>query len=265
MPRRERLIDSRVELRRSRAAIATRLGRDVGTVGRWETGEQTPHPNDWGDVALAYGLTTPELAVALADPRPLNGHAVPGWLGVLASFEQGAGRLAAYEPVVVHGLLQTAAYAHAVESVGPDATSLVDQKVETRLARQAVLARSPDPLLLSVVLDESVLHRVAGDRTVMAGQLEHLADIAGAPNVDVRVLALDSGVFSAAFGSFALLTSPGATDPFMAITEDRSGAHYLDRAPEVDAHSALFAYLFDAALPAADSLDVIQAAAKEYR
>lgn len=262
MPRRERLIARRVELRRSRADIAARLGRDVGTVGRWETGEQSPHPNDWPAVAGAYRLSEPELAVALADPSPINGHAVPGWLGVLASFEQGAGRLWAYETTAVHGLLQTGEYATAVERTGASA-AVISRRVESRLARQAVLGRQPHPLKLAVVMDESVLHRVAGGPAVMAAQLDHLIEASGWPNVDLRVLPLDAGVFT--FGSFKLFSHADAAEPYMAVTEDRGGAHYLDRDPDRLAHVELAQHLTDAAFDQTATVDLITVAAKEYR
>ena len=69
----------------------------------------------------------------------------------------------------------------------------VERWVRVRLARQAVLDREPDPLRLSVVLDEAVLRRVAGDREVMAEQIDHLVMMAERPNVDIRVLPLDPG------------------------------------------------------------------------
>lgn len=264
MPRRERLIARRRELRLSRTYIAGRIGRDPGTVGRYETGESTPHPSDWATIAEAYALTEPELAVALTEHRRLNGHAVPGWLGVLASFEQAAGRLDAFETVGVHGLLQTAAYAAAVES-GLDRTneSLTARRVEARLARQAVLTRQPHPLELRVILDESVLHRVAGGPEVMADQLDHLAQAAAEPNVDVRVLPLDAGVF--VFGSFTLFSHHGAEEPYTACVEDRTGHHLLDRDPDREAHIDLFARLSEMALSPEMSVDRMTAAAKEYR
>lgn len=262
MPRRERLIARRAELRRSRAAIAERIGRDTGTVGRYETGESTPHPNDWDTLAGAYDWTTAELAVALVDPSPLNGHTVPGWLGVLASFEQAAGSLWAYETTAVHGLLQTAEYATAVERTGASDVA-ISRRVESRLARQAVLSRSPHPLQLAVVLDESVLRRVAGDRQVMANQLDHLVEVAARPNVDLRVLPLDAGLF--AFGSFKLFSHRDASEPYMACVEDRTGAHYLDRDPDREAHIDLSHELTDATLDPAATVDLITAVAKEYR
>ena len=70
-----------------------------------------------------------------------------------ASHEQGASELWAYEPVVMPGLLQTPAYAAAVQRddsvYGPPSDAESDRWVQQRLARQAVLTRDPDPLALS--------------------------------------------------------------------------------------------------------------------
>lgn len=265
---RERLAERRRELGLSQEDIAQTLGVDAGTYGRYERGLMTPRPVLHRRLADVLNWDPAQLAVALSDDLPsVNGHEVPGWLSHLASLEQGAAEVRAFEPVVVHGLLQTADYAMAVEIVGPEPLSVehVQRKVESRLARQLVLGRGDDPLGLCVVLDESVLRRVAGSGDVMAAQLEHLATVGEWPNVDLRVLAFDAGVFSAAFGSFSLYVQPGATDPYMAVTEDRSGPHYLDRAPEREAHTALFAYLSERALSPTESGDLIRRIAKEYR
>jgi transcriptional regulator with XRE-family HTH domain len=262
MARRQRLIDRRNELRLTQAQVADLIGCDRGTYRRCEYGESTPHPGDWGRWAAALGAWTPtEFAVALVEERPLNGHAVPGWLGVLASFEQAAGRIEAYEATTVHGLLQIAEYATAVESIPTGAN--VARRIEARLARQAVLTRQPDPLALHVILDGSVLHRIAGSREVMAGQLEHLIELAAWPNVTIQVLPLDAGVF--VFGSFTLFTHHGAAEPYAACVEDRAGHHILDRDPDREAHMDLFAYLTEMALSPEMSVNVITVAAKEYR
>ena len=148
---------------------------------------------------------------------------MPAWLGHFAALEQGASELWAYHPVSVPGLLQTAAYAAAVQrdEIVPPTDDEVDRWVSHRLARQEVLHREPDPLKLAVVLDESVLYRVAGDGEVMAEQLDHLAGAAERPNIDVRVLPLDRGTHVAGWGSFTVLTSRGAAEPYMACVSDR--------------------------------------------
>lgn len=268
---RQRLIGRREELGLTREQVAERLHCDPKTYARYERGETTPRPGLRPRLASALEWTTADLALALNDdgrltPAP-NGHAVPGWLGHLASLEQAAAAICAFEPVVVHGLLQTPGYAAAVERVGPGVRppeEEIARRVETRIARQGVLTRAPDPLDLMIVLDESVLHRIAGGPDVMRRQIDYLVEMVSLPNVDVRILPLTAGVFSAAFGAFQVLTSPNATAPFMACVEDRSGPHYLDRPHEVEAHASLFDYLSAVALPPAATIDLMRSVSKEY-
>jgi hypothetical protein len=118
-------------------------------------------------------------------------------------------------------------------------------------------------LALSVILDESVLHRVAGDKSVMSGQLSQLLMSAARPTIELRVLPLDSGVFAAAFGAFSVFTSPESTEPYMACVEDRAGPHYLDRAHDVAAHVDLFQHLRDVALCPDETDNLIRTIAKE--
>jgi transcriptional regulator with XRE-family HTH domain len=270
MAPRDRLAARRKGRGHSQESLAHALGVTTSTVAHWEQGTSTPLARHRPPLAEHLEVSLGELDRLLdvnGHVAP-DGHAVPAWLGHLASLEQGAAQLWSFEPVAVHGLLQTARYATAIESVGPDPSTadVVARKVDTRMARQGVLTREPDPLALSVVLDESVLHRVAGNADVMADQLDHLADVGARPNIDLRVLPLDAGVFSAAFGAFTLFTSPDTDGPYMACVEDRAGPHYLDRPHEIEAHTALFRYLADVAVSPADSLDLIHTAAQErYR
>jgi hypothetical protein len=169
--------------------------------------------------------------------------------------------------VSVPGLLQTADYAAAVQRTdtvdGPPSEAEVARWVEHRLARQAVLTRRPDPLALSVVLDESILHRVAGDGEIMHDQLVHLAEMAVWPTIDVRLLPLDRATFVAAFGSFTIITSRGTAKPYMACVSDWEGVHYLDRAHEVDRHIRLFTHLQHVGRSPDESIEVIRTVAKE--
>lgn len=268
MAPRQRLKARRQERALSQKQLAEKVGASVAAVKDWEQGRRTPLPETRLELSDALDVTLSELALLLETPAAPNGHAVPGWLGHLASLEQAAARIWAFEPVVVHGLLQTFDYATAVESAGPQPVTddHVAQKVETRMARQAVLTRRPGPLDLSVILDESVLYRVAGSKPTMAAQLDQLADRAQLANVDLRILPLAAGVFSAAFGSFSVYASADSPAPFMVVTEDRAGPHYLDREPELESHISLHGYLTAKSLGRADSLNLIRTIAEEkYR
>jgi len=99
-----------------------------------------------------------------------------------------------WEPQIVPGLLQTEDYARAIMSGWWSMFALtpadLERRVRARLVRQQLLTRDP-PLQLSVVIDESVLHRKFGDKTVMNRQLARLAEASELPNVELRVLPLD--------------------------------------------------------------------------
>jgi transcriptional regulator with XRE-family HTH domain len=267
---RQRLRERRIERGLSKPELAVLLGVDPRMIDRYESGTNSPPLGRRPKYAEALDWTPAELHAALAETEEgriagLNGHQVPAWIGHLAEQEQQASRLWSFEPVVVHGLLQTPRYTEAIESVGPGTITQdeVLRKVEIRRMRQAVLTRDPDPLELAVILDESVLHRMAGDRDVMAEQLDHLTDVGIRPNVDIRILPLDAGVFSAAFGAFTLVSKRASTDPYMAWVEDRAGPHYLDRLPEIEVHTTLFRFLSGAALSPAASADLIRTVLKE--
>ena len=108
---------------------------------------------------------------------------------------------------VVPGLLQTEQYArevlsgyHEVATISPRA---IQRRLETRLTRQQLLTRD-EPLEYVALLDESVLYRQRGDRSVMRAQLQRLADVAELPNVTIRILPLKRN-HGLAVDSFSIL------------------------------------------------------------
>lgn len=266
MPARVGLKARRQQLGLTQETAAEALHVAVSTYRCWEQGLRTPLVGARPRLARTFGVSLVEVARWFDEaPPPPEGMAVPTWLGTFAALEQGAAEVWSYQPVSVPGLLQTAAYADAVQrqDIVPPSDDEVDRWVRHRLARQAVLDRRPDPLRLSVVIDESVLWRVAGDGEIMAEQLDHLVAMARRPTVDVRVLPLDRGTHLAAFGSFTVLTSPGAAEPYMAIVLDRTSAHYQELDTIVTAHGALFRHLQAVARSPEDSIDLIRTVAKE--
>lgn len=62
------------------------------------------------------------------------------------------------------------------------------------MMRQQVLTAGNPPLKLSAVIDEAVLLRKVGSREVMFEQLCHLAEMSALPNVELRILPLQSGL-----------------------------------------------------------------------
>jgi transcriptional regulator with XRE-family HTH domain len=267
--RRDGLRQRREELGFTQEELAIKLGVATTTYRGWELGHFTPRVGHRPRMARVLGVTSATVAMWFDEDRvdAPNGLEVPEWLGHLATLEQGAARILTYEPIVVPGLLQTEAYAMAVERAGPGREEDVIPRVRARIARQAVLFRNESPLELSVLLDEAVLYRTAGDHAVMASQLTHLVKVSfELPSLELRVLPLTAEAFNAAWGSFLILASPGASGPYMACTVDGFGVRYLDRPGEVAAHCAIFEQLSAVALSPADSRDLIATALQErYR
>ncbi|MFD0855629.1 helix-turn-helix transcriptional regulator, partial [Actinomadura adrarensis] len=89
--------------------------------------------------------------------------------------------LESWQPLVVHGLLQTPAYASALLK-NKDA-------VEARINRQNILSREkPTPPDFSLLQDEVSLHRLTGSPEVMREQLEHLIYMAERGGVTLQVV-----------------------------------------------------------------------------
>nr|MDT0659225.1 helix-turn-helix transcriptional regulator [Micromonospora sp. DSM 115978] len=163
-------------------SLALRVNVDPKTAARWVSGNRIPHPHSRAAVARVLGRDAAEL---WPDPyRRRN-----GWFRPWEQIEAQATALRSYEPLLVPGLLQAEEYARAMLRVGgvntPDE---VERILADRLARQAILAREDPPYLVAVI-DEVVLRRLLGDRSVMRGQLLRLAEISEcSPHVQVRVI-----------------------------------------------------------------------------
>src|SRR5260221_6850769 len=65
----------------------------------------------------------------------------------------------------------------------------LDARVEARIRRQHVLTRE-QPLDYCAVIDESVMHRRFGDKSVMRQELDRLAEASRMPNVGLHVPSL---------------------------------------------------------------------------
>lgn len=136
---------------------------------------------------------------------------------------------------VIPGLLQTESYARCViegwNAIATLTPKELQRRVEVRMRRQEVLS-VPDGLSFSAVIDQGVLLRRVGDREVMRTQLAHLYHMTNLPNVELRILPLDTG-HDVLTESFILLEFPQAYDtPFPDIvhTESLTISHFVDEA-----------------------------------
>lgn len=116
----------------------------------------------------------------------------PEFLG----YESRAVEIRLYEVGVIPGLLQTPEYATILaQSAVKRGSSTPDQAAE-RIAivadRQAVLLRTPPPLILAV-LDESCIRRPLGGPDVMRDQFTRLLEFAELPNTVLQIAPFEMG------------------------------------------------------------------------
>ena len=195
-----------------------------------------------------------------------------------AGFPQVAGYVSAeaeaesvwnWEPQIIPGLLQTRDYARAVRELWlgmfPGPPSETERWAEARLLRQQVLTRDP-PLQLSVNIEESVLSRRFGDRTVMRQQLEHLAEASELSNVEVRIYPMNGEQPSLATGAFSYMQFPQVHDvPLHDIVsiEHLEGTDDLEDEDQTYMYRVAFEYLKAGAFDPERSRSLISATAAD--
>jgi transcriptional regulator with XRE-family HTH domain len=166
---------------------------------------------------------------------------------------------------VVPGLLQTEQYARDIFSGYRDLTmiapSVIERRVEARLIRQGVLTRD-QPVELKVILDEAVLRRQRGDRSLMYGQLQHLTETSKLPNVTLQILPLD-GPKKLALDSFTILRFSQGQLNDVVSTESLRNYLYVEGDTDTYEFRVAFERLSQESLGPDDSLEFILRIARQ--
>jgi hypothetical protein len=249
--------------------VGVAMERSGSWVSRVETGRVGLRGRDLNDLLDLYHADDHALReelLALAREGKQRGwwskyaDTLSGPYATYIGFESEAAALLVYDTIVVHGLLQTEAYARAIYSVGfPGGDGdAVERKVKIRMARQAVLTR-PAPLELWAILDESVLRRRIGGPEVMRGQLKHLLDVATAPTTTIQVVPFAGGAYPGMLGSFSIVRFPSPTDPDIVYVEGLTGDIFVE-AEDATRYNVLFDHLRAAALSPAESRNRVEEA-----
>ncbi|MEU2396425.1 helix-turn-helix transcriptional regulator [Streptomyces pseudogriseolus] len=167
-------------------AVAAGYGEDL--VYKIESGKRIPRPEylDTADEILRAGGL---VAAMKEDVRKVR---YPKKVRDLAQMEARAVELQLYDPLHIHGLLQTPEYARALLSMRRPAYSAeeVERFASARVVRRAIFDRDPAPEL-GFILEEWTLRRPLGGREVLRAQLEHLLSVAALPTVELQVMPTD--------------------------------------------------------------------------
>ncbi|MFB4318495.1 helix-turn-helix transcriptional regulator [Actinomadura sp. 21ATH] len=251
--------------------VADRLDWSRATVSRLETGQTRPKPGDIADLLDLYGVPSPDRDALINLAREAGQR---GWwtayadvfTGSYVALEDEASRIRAWDTQLIHGLLQTEAYAREVITAGrmlPGPTE-IERRIDARKARQKLLDREEAPRL-HLVFDECVLHRPIGGPAVMRAQLEALLEFAARPRIEIQILRYDTGAHAGLDGRFTILSFPNPADPDIAYVEGTMGDVYLESAEAIATHGDRFDRVAAAALPPEDSAHLIAEAARSSK
>jgi hypothetical protein len=224
-----------------------------------------------------YSVTSPHrddlIALAKesrqAGPGKASSKRLPDEHVASAEDEADSESIRMWEPQVVPGLFQTAAYARALFQAWATLFSLppgeVERRIEARRLRQQVLTRKPAPLLTAVV-DESVLYRRVGDGPVMSEQLQHLVDLVELPHINLGILPLDGKHIGGAgpFNYLRFLRIHAVPRNDLVKIEYLTGTLYLEDETETHEYSVVFESLLEQALGEQESRALLHAAVARW-
>lgn len=269
------------ELRRLRAAagrtqtdVAEAIGRTHASLVNWERGKTKLSKSDL--VCLLAELRAPlDLRKSLEQLREECGPRTSQWVvyGLpdrfrpFVSFEEDAVTETVFEPVLVHGLLQTEEYARAAHLTARHLVepAAVENRVAARMQRQQRLTGS-DPLRLHMVITEAALRLEVGGPAVMTAQLERLLDAVSTKHITIQVLPASMWQHAGIASNFTVLHfADPAVDPPLGYFDGPFGGYLISDAGDVAAMVTMFDDLRESALDTAESTEVLAAILGDHR
>lgn len=262
------------ELRAARAdvglsahEVAVELGWSQSKVSRLETARTYPAVEDVSAMLERYDIEPAKRSELLG---LASGAHKRGWwsiygdvfTGSYMDMEDEAVQIRSYQIQLIPGLLQIPPYTRAVlNATLPDlAEEGVEQRVRARMARKALLTRARPPEL-SVLLDEGVFRRMAGDPDMLTAQIQALRETPD--NVTVQILRDNVGFHQGIEGSFVIMSFEEELSSDIVFIEGTAGEAYVENASRVDRCKIVFDRLRARALSSEQSIAWMTALAKE--
>lgn len=239
--------------------VADMIGFSQSTIKNIESGQRAPTPEQAEALDRAFGTS----GTFQRMERRIRGIPFSAGFRPFTPHEQKAWSLRIFEHSMAPGLFQTSDYAQAILEVHPEtAEDAVKEQIDGRLSRQAVLSRSdpPSPRIVTL-LAEQVLHANIGGPAVMAGQLEHLLELARMPRITIQVI--PSQAHSGLLGAFMIAETDQRPD--LVYLETAMGGQVLESYSAAERMAVLFDTLRGEALTVSASLDLIEEAAQRWQ
>ena len=240
-----------------------------GKVGRFEANQwKRPEMSDIRDLLRIYtaDATTADELEDLA----IRARARPWWReypeifgNEFPGFENDATYIRVFMPLILPGLLQTAAYVEAGLRTGPRSPAWRQKALETRLRRQEILSRTGPtaPKVVAVITEASLLFRW-GTRADQYEQIAHLAEVSGRPNVELRIQRFADGPYPGMLSMINILSFPDA-EPSLVFMETDYAIEEVSSAESVSAYEEAFSRARDGALEPTDTAAFLRQLAEQ--
>ncbi|MGW8066393.1 helix-turn-helix domain-containing protein [Streptomyces ziwulingensis] len=160
------------------------------------------------------------------------------YVQAVVSFEDMATRIKASSAQLVHGLLQTPAYAEALIRRGRGGSGVHDALLALRRERQERFTSAPDKNLIVVIYEAAVLHAV-GSPEIMAEQMDHLVDLSARRTYQLRLAEQGRYDLPVELGTTTIFDFEGRV-PAVAYQESVDGALFIQDEELVDHREILF-------------------------
>ena len=245
--------------------IAIATGISQPTVSRIERGESVPSLREvtaWAEAA-EVGTDRTALILGMAEAAvnevtTLRARLSNGLAAVqedVRGLEATARTLRNFQPGIIPGLLQTAAYARRILTFADD-TADVGSAVAARIARQEII-HEPGRSFEFLVTEAALRYR-PGPREVLAAQLDHLAAVVTLETISFGVIPADAEMHAITRCGFILYEDRIDGQPPFAIVETPHASLYANDPADVELYRDQLAAFRQSAVYGAEALDVVR-------
>jgi DNA-binding XRE family transcriptional regulator len=208
---------------RTQEALAAAIGKERSTVGKSEQGERVPAWEVLQDILTASGVAG--LARAAIEglwwvaKSTEEDAPVKVWFSGYLTAEGSAHTIRVWQPLIFHGLFQTPDYTRALLAAADLGENEIQQQVQLREQRQAILHRRDPPNVITLI-DEPILTRPVGSPQIMAAQCARLLELPS--SVVLQVVPGDVGANAGLGGAITLAAGTGRPEVLLAeaLVED---------------------------------------------
>lgn len=240
-----------------------------GKVGRFEANHwKRPEMSDIRDLLRVYGVDEDEqeeleeLAMR-ARARPWFREYSDVFENEFPGFENDATQIRVCMPLVLPGLLQTRDYTDALMRVAPKPPAWRLKATEARLRRQQILDRTDGtaPRLTAVITEASLMYRW-GTKAERREQIEHLIDLGGRPNIDIRIQRFADGAHRGMWSMINIFDF-GADEPSVVYLESDTSIQEVSDHDEMMIYVEGFTRSRDSALEPVDTTQYLKYLAEQ--